>query len=89
MRLSLWPQSGVPLGEDVEIELTETFGTDLPVRASWQRDRIWEDGGMHKNGYLGQGLYVDPDRSLVIAWFGTGQIYDTDFVELINSQYRD
>lgn len=69
-------RSGVSLGEDVEVELIETFGADLPVRASWQWDRIWEDGGMHKSGYLGQGLYVDPDRSLVIAWYGTGLDFD-------------
>ncbi len=65
-------RTGVPLGKDVKIELIETFGADLPVRAGWQWDRIWEDGGMYKGGYLGQGLYVDPDRALVIAWFGTG-----------------
>ncbi len=65
-------RTGVPLGKELKIELIETFGADLPVRASWQWDRIWEDGGMYKGGYSGQGLYVDPDRSLVIAWFGTG-----------------
>ncbi len=64
--------TGVELGKELKIELIETFGADLPVRASWQWDRIWEDGAMYKGGYLGQGLYVDPDRSLVIAWFGTG-----------------
>ena len=31
---------------------------------------------MYKNGYLGQGLYVDPVRDLVIAWFGTGEDYN-------------
>lgn len=65
-------ETGVPFGKDLEIELIETFGADVPIRASWQWDRIWEDGGMYKGGYSGQGLYVDPDRLLVIAWFGTG-----------------
>ena len=49
---------------------------DRPDRAAWQWDRIWADGGMSKGGYSGQGLYVDPDRELVIAWFGTD---DTDW----------
>lgn len=69
-------RTGVPLGKELKIELIDTFGADLPVRAGWQWDRIWEDGGMYKGGYSGQGLYVDPDRSLVIAWFGTGLEFD-------------
>ncbi|WP_439106187.1 serine hydrolase [Congregibacter sp.] len=45
---------------------------DVPRRAGWQWDRIWDDGAMFKGGYLGQGLYVDAARDLVIAWYGTG-----------------
>ena len=30
---------------------------------------------MFKGGYSGQGLYVDPARDLVVAWFGTGENY--------------
>ena len=52
-------------------ELTAEFGEDLPAHAAWQWDYIWADGGMFKSGYSGQGLYVDPDRELVIAFFGT------------------
>ena len=52
--------------------MTDAMGDDLPVRASWQWDLVWADGAMFKAGYSGQGLYVDPDRALVIAWFGTG-----------------
>lgn len=66
--------SGVDLGE----ESRQNFATrnpaladDLPSHAAWQWDRIWQDGGMYKGGYSGQGLYVDPDRELVIAFFGT------------------
>jgi CubicO group peptidase (beta-lactamase class C family) len=72
--------SGPLLDAELKPELTDTFGADLPIRASWQWDRIWADGGMFKSGYLGQGLYVDPDRQLVIAWFGTG----LDFNEQTN-----
>jgi CubicO group peptidase (beta-lactamase class C family) len=50
----------------------EASGRDAPMRAGWQWDQIWDDGAMYKAGYLGQGMYVDPGRSLVIAWFGTG-----------------
>jgi CubicO group peptidase (beta-lactamase class C family) len=50
---------------------------DAPERASWQWDEIWADGAMFKGGYSGQGLYVDPSRDLVIAWFGTARDYDT------------
>ncbi len=63
---------GVVLDASLEDELRDTFGEDLPTRAGWQWDRIWEDGAMYKGGYLGQGLYVDPARDLVVAWFGTG-----------------
>lgn len=53
-------------------ELAEVLGEDVPERGGWQWDMIWPDGAMYKAGYLGQGLYVDPSRKLVIAWFGTG-----------------
>lgn len=52
------------------------FGDDLPTRAAWQWDYVWDDGAMFKGGYSGQGLYVDPARDLVIAWFGTGEDFD-------------
>jgi CubicO group peptidase (beta-lactamase class C family) len=72
--------SGPLLHSELKAELANTFGADLPIRAGWQWDSIWADGGMFKSGYLGQGLYVDPDRQLVIAWFGTG----LDFNEQTN-----
>lgn len=64
---------GVPL--DDPDGLKSRFGSDVPVRASWQWDLVWEDGAMFKGGYSGQGLYVDPKRELVVAWFGTGLDY--------------
>ena len=67
---------GIPLDKEDRIELIDAFGADLPVRAAWQWDLVWEDGGMFKSGYSGQGLYVDPDRRLVVAWFGTGEGFD-------------
>ena len=71
--------SGVPLDPSVNERLAErfeAFGADTPVRAGWQWDMIWADGGMYKGGYSGQGLYVDPGRQLVVAWFGTGLDYN-------------
>ncbi len=73
--------AGVALSRDVLESPGSEYGKDLPTRAAWQWDEIWDDGAMYKAGYLGQGLYVDPDRSLVIAWFGTG----LDYSEQINN----
>ena len=66
---------GIALPEDAQALLRQEYAADLPGRAAWQWDEIWDDGGMYKGGYLGQGLYVDPGRNLVIAWFGTGLDY--------------
>jgi CubicO group peptidase (beta-lactamase class C family) len=60
--------------------LGDVLGDDLPSHSAWQWDYVWDDGAFFKSGYDGQGLYVDPDRELVIAWFGTG----VDFSETIN-----
>ncbi|MEE4638007.1 MAG: serine hydrolase domain-containing protein [Wenzhouxiangella sp.] len=64
---------GVPFSDDRQQRHERAFGEDVPRHAGWQWDMIWDDGGMYKGGYLGQGLYVDPERDLVIAWFGTGE----------------
>ncbi|MDP5054769.1 MAG: serine hydrolase [Congregibacter sp.] len=59
--------------DDADLKsLAEEHGEDLPHRAGWQWDQVWDDGGLFKGGYLGQGLYVDAKRDLVIAWYGTG-----------------
>jgi len=69
-------RDGVSFNEDRQASLDKEFSADAPKRAAWQWDLIWADGGMYKGGYLGQGLYVDPDRELVIAWFGTGEDFN-------------
>ncbi len=51
--------------------MAERFGEDIPRHAAWQWDMIWPDGAMFKGGYSGQGLYVDPGRDLIAAWYGT------------------
>jgi CubicO group peptidase (beta-lactamase class C family) len=74
--ISAIQEGGIPLTADSLQESEKELGEDLPQRAGWQWDMIWADGGLYKYGYLGQGLYVDPARDLVIAWFGTGLGYD-------------
>lgn len=66
---------GIPLTAERLADLTDAFPDDLPLRAGWQWDLVWADGGMFKGGYSGQGLYVDPARDLVVAWFGSGDDY--------------
>ncbi len=73
-------QTGIALEAEDLAALREVLGDDLPRHAAWQWDYVWEDGAFFKSGYDGQGLYVDPARELVIAWFGTG----VDFSETVN-----
>ncbi|GAB3096884.1 beta-lactamase family protein [Aestuariicella hydrocarbonica] len=51
--------------------LARLFG-ERPVSNAYQWDAIFADGDMYKGGMNGQGLYVSPDKDLVVAWFGTG-----------------
>jgi CubicO group peptidase (beta-lactamase class C family) len=44
---------------------------DLPLFNSWQWDSVWADNAIYKSGWGGQGLYVAPRSSIVMAWFGT------------------
>lgn len=69
-------QSGVAFSEAQLAGHRKVLGDDVPERAGWQWDAIWSDGALFKYGYSGQGLYVDPEQNLVIAWFGTGLNYD-------------
>ena len=66
---------GIPLEPGRAEQRAAYFFGDPPLRASWQWDHVWSDGALYKGGYSGQGLYVDPDRDLVFAWFGTGEDY--------------
>jgi len=58
--------------DDVRLQrLSERFDSDTPTHAAWQWDLIWPDGIMFKSGYSGQGVFVDPEQNVVIAFFGT------------------
>ena len=45
---------------------------EQPLNNSYQWDAIFSDGDIYKSGMNGQGLYVSPNRDIVIAWFATG-----------------
>lgn len=45
------------------------FDDDTMLSNSRQWDVVWPDGDMWKGGLMTQGLYVSPDRDLVIAYF--------------------
>ncbi|WOJ97100.1 serine hydrolase [Congregibacter brevis] len=64
--------------------LARDHGDDLPLRAGWQWDQVWDDGGAFKGGYLGQGLYVDPARDLVVAWYGTGLDFSAKQTDMLS-----
>ncbi|MFK8041096.1 serine hydrolase [Congregibacter sp.] len=79
-------KSGAGIGRSKEELkwLARDHGHDLPLRAGWQWDQVWDDGGAFKGGYLGQGLYVDPARDLVIAWYGTGLDYSAQQTDMLS-----
>lgn len=74
---------GIALPQARHSGLVRQHGDDLPTRAGWQWDQVWDDGGMFKGGYLGQGLYADPKRDLVIVWYGTGLNFSADDTDML------
>ena len=63
--------NGIAFDAEQLARLDNRFQGDGPRHAAWQWDMIWPDGAMFKGGYSGQGLFVDPGRGVVAAWFGT------------------
>ncbi len=51
-------------------ELTKQLG-EQPRHNTYQWDFVMADGDFFKGGYGGQGLFVSPERDMVIAFFGT------------------
>jgi len=45
------------------------FNDDTMISNSRQWDIVWPDGDFWKGGMMSQGLYISPDRDLVIAYF--------------------
>jgi CubicO group peptidase (beta-lactamase class C family) len=46
------------------------FG-EAPVSNHWQWDAVFADGDLWKSGFQGQGIYVSPNRDVVVAFFST------------------
>ena len=63
--------NGIKFDSERLQRLSARFNGDPPQHAAWQWDMIWPDGAMFKGGYSGQGIFVDPQRSVVAVWFGT------------------
>jgi hypothetical protein len=55
-------------GPSVE-KFMERLGDDSVRGAGRQWDAIWEDGDFFKSGLNTHGIYVSPDRDLVIVYF--------------------
>lgn len=51
--------------------LTKRFG-EKPLFNSYQWDAVFSDGDFYKGGMNGQGIYVSPEKDVVVAWFATG-----------------
>ncbi len=65
--------------------LTGRLG-ELPSHNSYQWDWVMHDGDFFKSGYGGQGLYISPDRDLVIAFFGVPKEGDIPYEQPIISR---
>jgi len=63
--------NGIGLSDAQLQSLSKSLGDDLPTNTAWQWDLVWADGIRFKSGYSGQGLFVDPNNDVVIAFFGT------------------
>jgi CubicO group peptidase (beta-lactamase class C family) len=64
-------KNGIEFDAEQLREMQAIFGKDTPTHAAWQWDKIWADGMMCKLGYSGQGIFIAPKKSIVIAFFGT------------------
>ena len=67
IRAGRWPSRS---GGNLPDAATAAYGSQLPP-ASRQWNYVMDDGDLFKGGFGGQGLYVSPDRDLVIAFTGT------------------
>jgi hypothetical protein len=56
---------------DLADGLTKRFG-EKPLFNSYQWDAVFADGDFYKGGMNGQGIYVSPNKDIVVAWFATG-----------------
>jgi CubicO group peptidase (beta-lactamase class C family) len=52
--------------------LLMVMADDPPRHNTYQWDFVMPDGDFFKAGHNGQGLYISPERDLVVAFFGSG-----------------
>ncbi|WP_160152160.1 serine hydrolase [Microbulbifer sp. ALW1] len=45
---------------------------ETPRANAYQWDAVFHDGDFYKGGMNGQGLYISPEKDLVVAWFANG-----------------
>ncbi|WP_299694001.1 serine hydrolase [uncultured Vibrio sp.] len=72
--IKLIQDSGRPeayAGGYVGKSMINTFYHDSHIKNGYQFDAIFEDGDLFKGGVGGQGVYISPDKDLVIAFFST------------------
>ncbi len=51
--------------------MAKAFGGDIPVSNSYQWDAVFADGDFYKSGVRGQGLYVSPNKDVVVVFTST------------------
>ncbi|WED28376.1 beta-lactamase family protein [Vibrio sp. DW001] len=51
--------------------MENSFYNDTNIKNGYQFDAIFEDGDLFKAGVGGQGVYISPDKDLVISFFST------------------
>lgn len=76
------------LGGEIGNRMSGLFAGDRPVANHFQWDAVFADGNIYKGGVFGQGLYVAPDRDLVIAWHSTALTTElTHYARLIAKEF--
>lgn len=51
--------------------MANSFYNDSNLKNGYMFDTIFEDGDLYKGGVGGQGIYISPDKDLVVTFFST------------------
>ncbi|MFQ4141892.1 serine hydrolase domain-containing protein [Chlorogloeopsis sp. ULAP02] len=88
-RLQTEGRKGIFLKGEIGNRLMKSyFPASPPVANSRQWDGVFADGDLYKGGVYGQGIYVSPDKDLVICWFSTNLSSDlTQYARTIALSY--
>ncbi|GAL28966.1 probable 6-aminohexanoate-dimer hydrolase lipoprotein [Vibrio variabilis] len=52
--------------------MRNSFYNDKDLKNGYMFDTIFDDGDLFKAGVGGQGIYISPEKDLVVAFFSTG-----------------